>query len=62
LRGRLDSLNFQQFDAAQQCAGPTIRARQTGVCGVGWSMEIVAIVFFASVVLYMLHQIEESVR
>jgi hypothetical protein len=27
-----------------------------------WSMEIVAIVFFASVVLYMLHQIEDSVR
>jgi hypothetical protein len=26
------------------------------------SMEFVAIVFFASVVLYMLHQIEESVR
>jgi len=25
-------------------------------------MDIVAIVFFASVVLYMLHQIEESVR
>ena len=59
-RGR--SRNLQLLDAAQQCAGPILRARQTGGRLLELPMEIAGIVIIASVVLYLLQQIEESLR
>jgi hypothetical protein len=46
----------------QQCAAPNLRVRQTGGRRRERPMEIAAIVIIASVVLYMLQQIEDSIR
>jgi hypothetical protein len=53
---------IHDFDAAQQCAGTILPARQTGGRRMEWTMEIAGIVMLGSVVLYMLQQIGDSMR
>ena len=59
---RVFSKIIHSLDAAQQCAGPILHARQTGGRRMDWTMEIAGIVMLGSVVLYMLQQIGDSIR
>ena len=52
---------IHRFDAAQQCVGSILPARQTGGRRTEWTMEIVGIVMLGSFALYLLQQIADSI-
>jgi hypothetical protein len=53
---------IHRYDAAQQCAGSILPARQIGGRRMEWTMEIAGIVMLGSFALYLLQQIVDSVR